>query len=145
MYIEAMPILLRSLALPTDYGHTMAKFLILCGPNSNPDPKLVFRMCRYNGLFIEDMVKGLTVPKWVLIYWPKMPQNISAQFVSLSPKFSVFDETSPKGFSSKCDVGNWIFSKSYKFFEKLFEIFLEYFNRIFWEKFFGRNPLGGIT
>ena len=23
--------------LPTDYGHTMAKFLILCGPNSNPN------------------------------------------------------------------------------------------------------------
>ena len=23
----------------TDYGHTMAKYLILCGPNSNPNPK----------------------------------------------------------------------------------------------------------
>ena len=23
----------------TDYGHTKAKSLILCGPNSNPDPK----------------------------------------------------------------------------------------------------------
>ena len=23
----------------TDYGHTMAKSLILCGPNSNPNPK----------------------------------------------------------------------------------------------------------
>ena len=23
----------------TDYGHTNAKFLILCDPNSNPNPK----------------------------------------------------------------------------------------------------------
>ena len=23
----------------TDYGHTMAEFLVLCGPNSNPNPK----------------------------------------------------------------------------------------------------------
>ena len=23
----------------TDYGHTMTKSLILCGPNSNPNPK----------------------------------------------------------------------------------------------------------
>ena len=56
-------------------------------------------------------------------------------------------ETSPKGFSaSKCDVGNWIFSKSKDFFEKLLGNFLyflegifgEIFWRIFWEEFFGR-------
>ena len=39
--------------------------------------------------------------------------------------------TSPKGFSaSKCDVTNWMFSKSYEFFEKLFGnvwIFLDFF------------------
>ena len=31
---------------------------------------------------MENMDKGLTVPKWVLIDWPKvpqMPQNLSAQ------------------------------------------------------------------
>ena len=31
---------------------------------------------------MENMDKGLTVPKWVLIVWPKMPimpQNLSAQ------------------------------------------------------------------
>ena len=28
----------------TDYGHTEAKSLILCGPNSNPNPKLIFGM-----------------------------------------------------------------------------------------------------
>ena len=26
----------------TDYGHTMAKSLILCGPNVNPNPKRLF-------------------------------------------------------------------------------------------------------
>ena len=28
----------------TDYGHTMAKSLILCSPNSNPNPKLIFEI-----------------------------------------------------------------------------------------------------
>ena len=41
------------------------------------------------------------------------------------------EKTSPKGFSaSKCDIGNWIFSKL-GIFEKLFGIFLD-----FWEEFF---------
>ena len=38
---------------------------------------------------MEDMDEGLTVPKWVLIVWPKVPQmhqNLSAQFVCPSPK-----------------------------------------------------------
>ena len=30
---------------------------------------------------MENMDKGLTVPKWVLINWPKIPQNLSAQIV----------------------------------------------------------------
>ena len=30
------------LAAITDYGHTMAKSLILCRPNSNPNPKQIF-------------------------------------------------------------------------------------------------------
>ena len=41
------------------------------------------------------MDKGLTVPKWVLIVWPKipqMPQNLSAQFVCPSPKVLDFNE-----------------------------------------------------
>ena len=41
------------------------------------------------------MDKGLTVPKWVLIVWPKMPkmpQNVSAQFVCQSPKVLNFNE-----------------------------------------------------
>ena len=44
---------------------------------------------------MENMDKGLTVPKWVLINWPKipqMPQNLSAQIVCPSPKVSDFDE-----------------------------------------------------
>ena len=39
------------------------------------------------------MENGLTVPKWVLRVWPKIPQkpqNLSAQFVS--PKFLDFNE-----------------------------------------------------
>ena len=50
--------------IATNYGHMKAKSLILCGPNS----------------------LGLTVPKWVLIVWPKYPEcpriyrsNLSAQ------------------------------------------------------------------
>ena len=42
-----------------------------------------------------DMNKGLTVPKWVLIVWPKkpqMPNNSSAQFVFPSPKVWDFNE-----------------------------------------------------
>ena len=46
---------------------------------------------------MENMDKGLTVPKWVLIVRPKipqMPQNLSAQFVSPSPKELDFNEKS---------------------------------------------------
>ena len=44
---------------------------------------------------MEPMDKGLTVPKRVLIVWPKipqMPQNLSAQLVCPSPKVWDFDE-----------------------------------------------------
>ena len=45
--------------------------------------------------YMENMDMGLTVPKWVLIIWPKipqMPQNLSAQFVCQSPKGLDFNE-----------------------------------------------------
>jgi hypothetical protein len=44
---------------------------------------------------MENMDKGLTVQKWVLIVWLKitqMPQNLSAQFVCPSPKVLDFNE-----------------------------------------------------
>ena len=44
---------------------------------------------------MENMDKGLTVPKWVLINWlkiPQMPQNLSAQIVCPSPKVWDFDK-----------------------------------------------------
>jgi hypothetical protein len=44
---------------------------------------------------MENMDKGLTVPKWVLIILlkiPQMPQNLSAQIVCSSPKVWDFDE-----------------------------------------------------
>ena len=74
----------------TDYGHTMAKSLILCSPNSNskiPIPKnylgfgykgLVF--CRNNGWLMKNMDKGLTVQKWVLINQQKIPQMLYKAF-----------------------------------------------------------------
>jgi hypothetical protein len=44
---------------------------------------------------MENMDKGITVPKWVLINWtkiPQMPQNLSAQIVFPSQKVWDFDE-----------------------------------------------------
>ena len=44
---------------------------------------------------MKNIDKGLIVPKWVLINRPKipkMPQNVSAQIVCLSPKVWDFDE-----------------------------------------------------
>ena len=44
---------------------------------------------------MENMDKGLTLPKWLLINWPKetqMPKNASAQIVSQSPKAWNFGE-----------------------------------------------------
>ena len=44
---------------------------------------------------MENMGKGLTVPKWVLIGQEKktqMPQNLSSQFVCPSPKDLDFNE-----------------------------------------------------
>ena len=44
---------------------------------------------------MENMDRRLTVPKWVLMNWPKIPQmppNLSAQIVCLSPKVWDFDE-----------------------------------------------------
>jgi hypothetical protein len=50
---------------------------------------LVF--CRHNGWLMEKM-DSQTVPKWVLIVWPKIPQmpfNLSAQFVTQAQKFEI--------------------------------------------------------
>jgi hypothetical protein len=47
---------------------------------------------------MKNMDKGLTVPKWMLIVQPKipqMPQNLSAQFVCPSPEVMDLNE---KGF-----------------------------------------------
>ena len=39
---------------------------------------------------MENMDKGLTAPKWMLIVWPKIPPN--AQIVCQSPKVWDFEE-----------------------------------------------------
>ena len=44
---------------------------------------------------MENMDKGLTLPKWVLIVWPKipqMPQNLFVQFVFPIPKILDFNK-----------------------------------------------------
>ena len=41
---------------------------------------------------MENMEKGLTLPKWVLINQPKIPQNLSAQIVFSNPKVWGVDE-----------------------------------------------------
>ena len=78
----------------TNYGHTMAKFLIFCSPFQIPIKNrylgfvckgLVFR--RNNGWIIENTDKGLTVQNWVLIYWPKIFQ-MAQNFL---PKQKVWD------------------------------------------------------
>ena len=49
--------------------------------------------CRNNGWIMENMDKELTVPKWVLIVRPKipqMPEKISSQNVCPSPKVRDF-------------------------------------------------------
>ena len=53
-------------------------------------------------------------------------------------------KASPKGFSaSKCEVGNWIFSKL-GIFEKFFGFFLDFFWGFFWRNFFERFFFGRI-
>ena len=43
------------------------------------------------------------------------------------------NNTSPKGFSaSKCDVGNWIFSKSWEFFTNVLGVSWEFFGNSLW-------------
>ena len=42
---------------------------------------------------MENMDKGLTVPKWVLIVWPKMPQNLSAHFFAQAQKWWISRDT----------------------------------------------------
>jgi hypothetical protein len=41
---------------------------------------------------MENIDKGLAIPKWVLINWLKIPQNVSSQIVCPSPRVLDFDE-----------------------------------------------------
>ena len=83
-----------------DYGHTKVKTPILCGQNSNPRIVVIFFykglvFFTNNGRIMENLDNGLTVPKWVMIIWPKMPkmpQNLAAQFVCPNPKVLDFNE-----------------------------------------------------
>ena len=70
---------------------------------------------------------------------------VSVLLISKVEKYRSFViETSPKGFSaSKCDVGDWMFLKSWEFFRNCLEFFGK-FSGIIWEDFCGRNFLGGF-
>ena len=73
----------------------MAKFLVLCCPNSIGFGYKGLVFYKNNGCLMENIDNGLTVPKRVLINQPKipqMPQNLSAQIVCPSPKFWDLDE-----------------------------------------------------
>ena len=55
------------------------------------------------------MDKGPTVPKWVLIVWPKilqMPQNLYAQFVCPSTTVQDFNEKRPHWASVARDLNH---------------------------------------
>ena len=67
---------------------------------------------------METMDKGLTVPKWVLINWPKipqMPQNVYAQIVCPSPKVWDFDKKGFIGRLQSVGKGHVKFLKTSKF------------------------------
>ena len=68
---------------------------------------------------MENMDKGLTVPKWVLIVWPKipqMPQDLSAQIVCSSPKVWDFNEKRLNGRPLSVPHLINLFSKAASFF-----------------------------
>ena len=85
---------------------------------------------------MENMDKGLTVPKWVIIVWPKvtqMPQIFSAQFVCPSPKIWDFERSRsvskskvktiwfPSGFSAHCHMTETVPPKSQNHFAMYFD------------------------
>ena len=85
---------LQALLELTDYGHTMAKSIILCDSNWNTtQSRIIIWFCRNDGWLMENMGKGLKLLKWVLTNRSKIPwttQKISAQFVCLNPKVWYF-------------------------------------------------------
>ena len=60
---------------------------------------------------MENMYEQGTVPKWVLINWPKIPQmphNLSAQIVCPSPKIWDFDEKKrPQSVAQSVELSVW--------------------------------------
>ena len=65
----------------------------------NPPPPRISRRPKSPhllGLIMKNMYMGLSVPKWLLIVWPKIctpnAPNLSAQFVCPSPKVLDFNE-----------------------------------------------------
>ena len=49
---------------------------------------------------MENMNKGLTVPKWVVVVWPKipqMPQTFSDKIPAKAQKFRMFEKKTLSG------------------------------------------------
>ena len=69
---------------------------------------------RNNSLIMENMDKGLTVPKQVLIVWLKIPPILSALFVCPSPKVLDFNDDRLHWASVVCGVkGDNLFGRSF--------------------------------
>ena len=91
--------------------------------------ELVF--CRNNGWIMENMVKELTVPKWVLIVRPKYPKclkNFQPKMSAQAQKFEIFE--------NKLSLG--VRSPSLAWFVAIFHpfwcnLFLTVITVIYWE------------
>ena len=74
---------------------------------------------------MKNMDTRLTVPKWVLIHWPKIPQmhqKLSAQMVS--PNLSVWNKWVPHGVEGEhwlCNprISGWMFDPWHPQLEKV--------------------------
>ena len=78
---------------------------------------------------MENMDKGLTVAKWVLINWPKIPPKFSAQFVCSSPKLWDFQKKLPLGVRSPCGLSN----------KKVFILMKNIYTFKYW-KYYSKSP-----
>ena len=75
----------------------------------------------------SQLLRALKTWSDYITYWFRMNSLGLSLYNVLKTK------TSPKGFLvSKCNLGNWIFSKSLEFFWNFWEIFWEFLLEFFW-------------
>ena len=96
----------------TDYGHTMLNPQFFAAQIQIPAPNKYLGfghedlVCRNNGLFIylSNMDKELTVPKWVLVVRQKIPRIPQKTSENVVPKPKKFLKKSSLGVRSPCAV-----------------------------------------